>query len=227
MTPAGVATAPVALPPFDYASVPPSMPVSDSSLDPIIKKTTDSARVASLRITEEARRLLAAGHPDEAIRALGRAISIDASNPYAYFYLGRSYFVRKEYDQALTFLARAEIGIGSDPAWLGETLSFEGACYEELGRDREAADAYQHALQVAPGNLMARVGFGRLASYLPQPTPTAESPSDIGALDEPPPAEATPAPASHAPIDQPNAEPSRSASPDDSTDDSNDNSSDN
>ena len=232
-TPAAAATATPALPPLDYANLPPSTPISDSSLDSIIKKTTDPARVASLRVTEEARRQLAAGQPDEAIRALGRAISIDASNPYAYFYLGRSYFVRKQYDQALTFLARAEIGMGTDPAWLGETLGFEGACYEELGRDREAADAYQHAVQVAPGNLMARVGYGRLASELPQPTPTAESPSDIGALDEPPPVEATPAPATAAepsdePTDEPSLEPSPSptATPDNSTDDSTDDSSD-
>jgi tetratricopeptide (TPR) repeat protein len=209
MTP-GVAATP-APPPLDYANVPPSMPVSDSSLDPLIQKTTEPALGTSLRITEEARRQLAAGHPDEAIRTLGRAVSVDAGNPYAYFYLGRSYFMKKDYNQALTFLARAEIGMGSDSAWLGETLSFEGACYEELGRNREAADAYQRAIQVAPGNLMARVGYGRLAPELPPPSPAAEPSQDIGALDAPPPIEATPQSVPTDPVPAPE--------PEDSTDD--------
>ena len=54
------------------------------------------------------------------------AISIDPSNSYAYFYLGRAYIASKNYGQALTFFKRAEIGIAANSHWLGETLAFEG-----------------------------------------------------------------------------------------------------
>jgi tetratricopeptide (TPR) repeat protein len=175
--------------PADLASVPLSAPVSSSSLEPLIQKTADASLSASLRITEEARQQLGENRPDEAVRTLGHALSIDAANPYAYFYLGRAYLMKKDYKQALTFFSRAELGLSSDPPWLGETVSFEGACYEELGRERDAALAYQRAVQLAPGNLMARTGYGRLAAALPPPpVPPEEEPSAEN-LDQPPPEE--------------------------------------
>jgi hypothetical protein len=197
-------------PPTDFSSSPITAPVSDASLEPLIEKTGDPSLSASLRTTEEARNEIAGNHFDEAIRTLGHAISINSGNAYAYFYLGRAYLMKKDYHQALTFFSRAEMGLNSDPAWLGETISFEGACYEELGREQDAALAYQRALQSAPGNLMARAGYGRLAAALPQPTPVEEQPSaddsdqsppeendirtvpDNEPLDTPPPDEAAP-----------------------------------
>ncbi len=174
-------------PPADLSSVPLSAPVSSSSLEPLIQKTTDASLSASLRITEEARQQLGENHPEEAVRTLGHALSIDAGNPYAYFYLGRAYLMKKDYKQALTFFSRAELGLGSDQPWLAETVGFEGACYEELGRDRDAALAYQRALQLAPGNLMARAGYGRLAAALPPPpVPPEEQPTAENADQAPP-----------------------------------------
>jgi len=176
-------------PPADLASVPISAPVSSSSLDPLIQQTTDPSLSASLRITEQARQQIGENHPEEAVRSLGHALSIDASNAYAYFYLGRAYLMKKDYKQALTFFSRAELGMGSNTPWLGETVGFEGACYEEMGRDQDAALAYQRALQLTPGNLMVRAGYGRLASALPPPpVPPEEQPSAEN-LDQPPPEE--------------------------------------
>lgn len=176
-----------AVPPAaDLSGVAVSAPVSASSLDPLIQETSDPSLSASLRITEEARQQIGENHDDEAIRTLGRALSIDASNPYAYFYLGRAWLMKKDYNQALTFFSRAEMGLGSNPPWLGETVGFEGACYEEMRRDQDAAMAYQRAVQLAPGNLMARAGYGRLASALP--VPPEEQPSAENA-DQPPPEE--------------------------------------
>ncbi len=176
-------------PPADLSSVPVSAPVSASSLEPLIQKTADPSLGASLRITEEARQQIGENHYDEAIRTLGRALSIDASNPYAYFYLGRAWLMKKDYRQALTFFSRAELGLGSNPPWLGETVGFEGVCYEEMNRDQDAAMAYQRAVQLAPGNLMARAGHGRLASALPPPpVPPEEQPTAENA-DQPPPEE--------------------------------------
>jgi tetratricopeptide (TPR) repeat protein len=174
-------------PAADLSGVALSAPVSASSLEPLIQQTTDPSLGASLRIAEEARQQIGENHYDEAIRSLGRALSIDASNPYAYFYLGRAWLMKKDYRQALTFFSRAELGLGSNPPWLGETVGFEGACYEELQRDQDAALAYKRAVQLAPGNLMARAGYGRLAAALPPPPlPPEEEPTAENATQAPP-----------------------------------------
>jgi tetratricopeptide (TPR) repeat protein len=201
--------APTALPtatgeaePLGIGSLTPSGQVSDQSLDSIIAATADPARVASLRITEQARVALLAGRTDDAVRQLGRAVSVDPNDPYAYFYLGRAYITKNNLVQAITFLKRAEIGFGQNPQWLGETLAFEGLAYEQGGHPDAAAGSYQQALQVEPGNLMARVGYTRVAPNITSPTATpAEGAPDEGEAPpapeqpQPPPAPAEPSPA--------------------------------
>jgi Tfp pilus assembly protein PilF len=193
------------LPPLEPGSMALSLRVSDSSLQGMIDKEQNPARAASMRIAEQARSELLEGHPDEASRDLARAVSIDPSDPYAYFYLGRAYVAKKNYSQAMTFLKRAEIGFGSrNPLWLSETLGFEALCYEESGHDTAAAAAYQQALQVNPGNLMARVGYSRLAPSLSPPEGAAAAGED----QPPPAAEAIPPPpASSPPPPPPNSPP--------------------
>jgi tetratricopeptide (TPR) repeat protein len=158
--------------PLAIGSLNPSRQVSDQSLAPIIAATADPARSASLRITEQARVALMAGKVDDAIRELGRAVSVDSNDPYAYFYLGRAYIAKSNLVQAITFLKRAEIGFGQNPQWLGETLAFEGLAYEKGGHPDAAAGSYQQALQVEPGNLMARVGYTRVAPDITPPSAT-------------------------------------------------------
>ena len=194
--PTAIPTASEELPPLEAGSVTPSLRVSDSSIQDAIDKEQNPARAASMRIAEQARAELLDGHPDQASRDLQSAVGIDPSDPYAYFYLGRVSITKKNYPQAITFLKRAEIGFGSgNPLWLSETLAFEGLTYEESGRDSAAAAAYQQALQVNPGNVMARVGYTRLA-----PAPTAPEGAPSGSADLPPPSgEAVPPPPSEAP----------------------------
>ncbi|HYK64529.1 MAG TPA: tetratricopeptide repeat protein, partial [Patescibacteria group bacterium] len=105
-------------PAIDVGSIATTPNVSDQSLAPLIDTAPNPARAASLRITEHERIELERGHTDDAIRELGRAVSIDPSNSYAYFYLGRAYIARKSYPQALTFFKRAEIGVAANSAWL-------------------------------------------------------------------------------------------------------------
>src|SRR3984885_4036509 len=95
-------------PAIDVGSIATTPEISDSSLAPLIASAPTPARAASLRITEQQRVELERGHTDDAIRELAHAISIDPSNSYAYFYLGRAYIARKDYGQALTFFKRAE-----------------------------------------------------------------------------------------------------------------------
>lgn len=195
------------VPPLEAGTVTPSLRVSDSSIQGAIDKEQNPARAASMRIAEQARTELLDGHPEQASRGLQRAVEIDPSDPYAYFYLGRVYITEKNYPQAMTFLKRAEIGFGNgNPLWLSETLAFEGLAYEESGRDTAAAAAYQQALQVNSGNLMARVGYTRLA-----PAPVAPEAAPPGGADQPPPVgEAVPPPPAEAPPPPPPSSPSPS-----------------
>lgn len=188
-------------PALDLGTVQSGPDLAAASLDGEIKKADTPARAAALRVTEQARTELGAGKTDDAIRDLGRAVSIDPGNPFEYFYLGRAYIARRNYAQALIFLKRAEIGFAARPDWLGATVGFEGACYEELGQNSDAALAYQRALGTAPSNLTARIGYSRLASYLPSP-PAAVDAVVPPTQDAPPPPEhdaAKPAPAEAAP----------------------------
>ncbi len=179
-------------PAIDVGSIATTPQISDESLAPLIATAPTPARAASLRITEQQRIELERGHTDDAIRELAHAISIDPSNSYAYFYLGRAYVARKDYGQALTFFKRAEIGLASNSAWLGETYAFEGLSLEEAGKSAEAAAAYQKALAASPGNLTARVGVTRLSAFLPA---AASAPAPGTDLDQPAPAEPEAAPA--------------------------------
>jgi Flp pilus assembly protein TadD len=175
-------------PAIDAGSIATTPQISDSSLAPLIASAPTPARAASLRITEQQRVALERGHTDDAIRELAHAISIDPSNSYAYFYLGRAYIARRDYGQAQTFFKRAEIGVASNSAWLGETYAFEGVCLEQSGKSADAAAAYQKALAANPGNLTARVGVTRLSAFMPAST-TAAAPAPAGDLDQPAPRE--------------------------------------
>jgi hypothetical protein len=193
--------APTDVPPaIDIGAVPLAQQVSDASLDPLIKTAPTPARIASLRITEKQRVELEKGHTNDAVRELAHAVSIDPSNSYAYFYLGRAYTVRGDYPQALTFFKRAEIGLASDSAWLGETYAYEGMSLEQTGKSAEAAAAYQKALAASPGNLTARVGYTRMAAFAPvSATASGLAPAPDAA--QPPPAEPeVPGPPSEPPV---------------------------
>ncbi|HTT74865.1 MAG TPA: tetratricopeptide repeat protein [Candidatus Binataceae bacterium] len=198
-------------------SPPPALDVSNmtaASLDPSqvpltdeIKHADNPALAASLRQTELAREELAHGKLDEALRSLGPAVSIDPGNPFAYFYLGRTYAQRQNFAQALTFFKRAEIGFASNPEWLGATLGNEGICYEEMDQMSDAAAAYRRALAAAPDNLMARAGSVRLGEEFPD-TNTANPATQPEAVNgstsddmetAPPPEEAQPPPPPDAP----------------------------
>ncbi len=161
---------------------------SDQPLDVEINPNTPPARATSIRIADRARGELLKHEPDEAIRTLGRALSIDASNPYVYFYLGRAYLMKHNYKEALTFWQRAAISFSDNPKWLGETLSFEGAAKERLGDIDEARNDYARALKLAPDNQLAKIGIDNLGPLpTPEPAPSAESTEELPGEVEPPP----------------------------------------
>jgi tetratricopeptide (TPR) repeat protein len=151
-------------PALDAGSMSIGPELGNESLDPEISKAIAPTLAASLRLTESAREQLAGGQIDDAMRDLARAVSLDPSNAFSYYYLGRAYLARKNYTEALTFFRRAEIGFNPRKDWTAEALSYEGICDEELGKPDEAAQAYKRALAASPNNFRARIGYGRLAS---------------------------------------------------------------
>jgi Flp pilus assembly protein TadD len=156
------------------------------SLDAEINKASDPSLAASLRLTESARKRLVDGQIDDAMRELARAVSLDASDAFAYYYLGRAYLERGNYNQALTFFRRAEIGFGQRLDWAGQALSYEGLCNELSGKPTDAAEAYKQALAASPNNFRARVGYGRLASTA-GPVENLDAPPPSQELSTPPP----------------------------------------
>jgi tetratricopeptide (TPR) repeat protein len=163
-------------------------------LEPDIKAAELPTRKTAIRIADRARRDLLRHEPDEAIRTLGPALSIDAGNPYVYFYLGRAYLMKHNYEQALTFWDRAAIGFADNPKWLSEVLSFEGEAKERLGDIDQARNDFGRALKLAPDNQLANDGYSRLAP--PPPPPEAEPSAEMepGNEEQPPPEEAEPPP---------------------------------
>jgi hypothetical protein len=192
---------PTEVAPLEVGSVLPRSAISDAPLQRYIAgaRSRSPALAASLRVTDQGRDEILHQHQDDAIQTLGRAVSIDSSNPYAYFYLGRAYQMRRNYPQAITFFKRAEIGFGRDPEWLAESYSFEGLANEQSGQSNLAIAAYQKALVAEPGNLMARVGLNRLGGSDQAPATVPVSVPDASGASSAPPAGGALAPPPNSP----------------------------
>jgi Flp pilus assembly protein TadD len=194
-------------PQVDFSQDLPPGQLSDQPLAGEINPSLPPTRRTALRIADKARIELRKHQPDEAIRTLGRALSIDAANPYVYFYLGRAYLMKHNYQQAMTFWARAAISFGDNPKWLAEALTFQAATNERQGEIDEARRDYKRACKLAPDNALAKDGCNRLVPPPPPPEPKAEPEEAEPSEARPPPREEEPAPPpageEPAPADQP------------------------
>ena len=121
-------------------------------------------QAASLQLTEEGREHLRSGRLDEAMSTFQKAISLSSSNPYAYYYLGETRYLRQEYQQSLPLLERAELFLLADPIWLSKVHVLRGKNYEALSRYEEAKGQYQQALAEDPRNPDAQEGIERLSN---------------------------------------------------------------
>jgi tetratricopeptide (TPR) repeat protein len=120
---------------------------------------------AALRLIEDARQQMQQGAYDAALDRLERAVAIDPTNAYGYYFLARVHFLKKNYDQAIAFASRAaSLSTRADRLSLGRIRSLQGAVFEEVGRYPDARKAYQQALEADPDNLSAQVGLTRLSA---------------------------------------------------------------
>jgi len=73
---------------------------------------------ASLKLTEQGRLNLEAGKPDNAIRVLEQAISLNPDNGQNYYYLAEAWIMKKQLTEAREFNSLAELHLKDNKAWL-------------------------------------------------------------------------------------------------------------
>ena len=128
-----------------------------------ITATTAPNVAAALRLIEDGRQEMRQGRYDHALDRFERAVAIDPTNVYGYYFLAQLHYRNKQYDQAAAFAGRAAaLSARSDRAWASRVYGLEGAIFEDVGRYPDARKAYQKAMEADPNNLAARVGVARL-----------------------------------------------------------------
>ncbi len=119
---------------------------------------------ASIELTDQGLNYLSEWQLDEAISLFEKAIALHPSNPYAYYYLAKARYIRKEYPQTLPLLGKAELYLQGDSSWLSWVYALRGKTFEALFRLDEARQQYQHSLSKDPRNAEARDGIDRLTN---------------------------------------------------------------
>jgi tetratricopeptide (TPR) repeat protein len=148
-------------------------PMGEPPLTPITGGTTDASQTgqqeASLQLTDEGRQLLEEGRLDEAASVFQKAISLYPNNPYAYYYLGQSRFLKKDYARSLAPLRQAELYLSGDSVWLARIYALRGQIYEALSQPNDARNQYEKSLSFDARNSEAREGLERIQNLTPPP----------------------------------------------------------
>ena len=118
---------------------------------------------AAMRLIEDGRQHLAEQRYDRALENFERAVTIDPSNAYGYYFLAQLHLVVKKYDQAIAFAGRAvALASRTDRVWQARAYGLQGAVFEQVGRYADARRAYQQAVAADPTNQAARSGMARV-----------------------------------------------------------------
>jgi tetratricopeptide (TPR) repeat protein len=122
----------------------------------------DAKRAAASRLVERAQVALAEGRLAPGVDLLERAVAVDPTWAEAYLQLAQVHLAEGDYELAVAFLDKAEQLSAGDVKSLGEIVSLRGEVFEALGRGKNARQAYEQALSLAPNNTRARAGLRRL-----------------------------------------------------------------
>ncbi len=148
--------------PADRAALPPGAAPVDSVLSLIVPATPPQA-AAALRLVEQGRLLLAGNQLARALEDFEKAIALDPTSPYGYYFLARTHYTNRRFDQADGFITRAAtLGDRASTVWQVHIAVLQGQILEAVGRYPEARQAYQRALQADPGSTTAQAGYRRL-----------------------------------------------------------------
>lgn len=128
-----------------------------------INSNTAPNVAAALRLIEEGRTSLAEHAYDRALDRFERAVTIDPSSAYGYYFLAQLHYDKHDYDQVIAFADKAVVlSARTDPGLTARAYSLQGAVYEDVGRYPDARAAYRKALSADARNLAAQVGIARL-----------------------------------------------------------------
>ena len=78
---------------------------------------------ASLQLTEEGRQLLDEDKPDQAIRSLEQALSLNPDNGPCYYYLAEAWLQKGNFSEARQFNSLAENYLKKDKGWSARLAS--------------------------------------------------------------------------------------------------------
>jgi tetratricopeptide (TPR) repeat protein len=145
---------------------PAQRPIAEAdSVLALITNGTPPQSAAALRLIEEGRGLLAQSQIDRARERFERAVAVDPSSAYGYYFLAKANYLAKQYDQANNFAARATgLAARTSMVWQGRIAALQGEILEAGGRYPDARQAYQRALRSDPQNAKAQSGLARLGA---------------------------------------------------------------
>jgi predicted Zn-dependent protease len=104
------------LPPQSQA---PKVEIPDESME---KPSPSPRALASLRLTDQGRMLLNNGRPDDAIRMLERAVSLNPNNGQNYYYLAEAWLSKGNASQAKGFNHLADIYLEGNAQWMDKVM---------------------------------------------------------------------------------------------------------
>src|SRR5262249_611004 len=122
-----------------------SIPVVEPTkvpMEEIIEESATPQRTASMRFVQKGRDEINLQRYERAVAQLTRAIEIDASNPFAYFYLGFSRFQAGNFDQAKDLFRRSGDLFGTLTNWRAESYAYSGESFEKLSKIEQARKMY-------------------------------------------------------------------------------------
>jgi tetratricopeptide (TPR) repeat protein len=142
--------------------VPPPSEEIEEKFSPTLSQSLTPEQTVSLRLTQEGEEALLRGSMIEASNTFAKAIDLDPSNGFAYYFLGEINFQKGKYHQSLTFLEKAEGILQKRSHWLSKIYSLMGINYETMIHLKKAQQFFELALIEDKKNIIAREGLSRI-----------------------------------------------------------------
>ncbi len=151
-----------------HSLLPSSEEKTTEDLTPYLSASLTPKQQVSLHLTREGQEALLRGALLEASNRLTKAIDLDPTNPFPFYYLGEIHYQRSQYQQSLTFLEKAKGLFRNNHTWLSKVYALMGVNYEALGDLTAAQESFGEALDEDRSNILAEEGLSRVNRLQPQ-----------------------------------------------------------